>query len=159
MSFQHPFHFRFPACAQSVCALSVFLFIFLYCCLPLIVFVVFVCFSLYCFISLFCLHVIRLSPLSFELCCLRVLNFGPNFWVVDAIVILAFGSRRKSFGMGVFLLSGSRNNNYPCIWLSLFGIDLVLNLKFSHGLADWSWLWIVFVIFYTGNLVVLCYDC
>jgi hypothetical protein len=40
--------------------------------------------------------------------------------------------------MGVFPLLELRNNSYPCIWLSLFGADLVLNLKFSHELKDWS---------------------
>ena len=75
------------------------------------------------------------------------------------IVILVFRLKRKSFGIGVFPLSGSMNNSYPCIWLSLSGADLVLNLKFSHGLMDLSLLWIVFVIFYAGNLVALCYDC
>jgi hypothetical protein len=57
---------------------------------------------------------------------------------VDVIVILTFESRRKSFDMEVFPLSRSRNNSYPCIWLSLSGADLVLNLKFSHGLEDCS---------------------
>jgi hypothetical protein len=54
---------------------------------------------------------------------------------VDVIAILAFGSRRKSFSMRVFLLFESRNNSYPCIWLSLSSADLVLNMKFSHELA------------------------
>jgi hypothetical protein len=34
------------------------------------------------------------------------------------------------------MLSGSRNKRYLCIGLSLSGVDLLLNLKTSHGLAD-----------------------
>jgi hypothetical protein len=80
----------------------------------------------------FCWYVIRLSPLSLELYQFRVFNFGCNLWVVDVIVILTLGSRRKSFGMRVFPLSGSINNSYLCIWLSLSGANLVLNMRFSH---------------------------
>jgi hypothetical protein len=87
---------------------------------------------------MFCWHVIRLSPFSLKLCRLQVFNFGLDLWVVDVIIILTFGSRRKSFGMRAFSLSGSRNNSYPCILLSLSSANLVLNLNFSYGLADWS---------------------
>jgi hypothetical protein len=94
-----------------------------------------------CSIPALCAIDVLFSPLSLEFCRLRVFNFGPespDLWVLDVIVILAFGLRRKSFGVRVFLLSGLMNKSYPCIWFSLSSTDLVLNLKFSHGLADWS---------------------
>jgi hypothetical protein len=40
-----------------------------------------------------------------------------------------------SFGMRI-LLSGMRNKRYLYIGWCLFGADLILNLMYSHGLAD-----------------------
>jgi hypothetical protein len=73
ISFQRPFRFRLPTCARSTCAFSAFFFFFYV--FPYIVgflwlYLWFSCFSLYCFISLICWHVIRLSPLLLEFYCL-----------------------------------------------------------------------------------------
>jgi hypothetical protein len=56
--------------------------------------------------------------------------------VVDVNDILAFGSRRMSLRHGGSLLSRPRNKRYLYIGLSLFGTDLLLNLKTSNGLAN-----------------------
>ena len=167
--FQHPHHDELPAplpflilnlCAISVRFLCFFnlLFTSLYCCLSLVVFVIFMCF----FFVLFYFSLLTCNKALFSLTRIQspsVFNFGHNLWVMDIIVILTFGSRWKSFSMRIFPLLGSRNNSYPCIWLSIPGAYLVLNLKFSHELTNWYWLYVVFIIFYADNRVTLCYGC
>jgi hypothetical protein len=65
-----------------------------------------------------------------------VFAFSPNPWVVDINDILTFRSRMKSFRHRGSLLSRPRNKSYLCIRLSMLGVDLILKLKTSHGLAD-----------------------
>jgi hypothetical protein len=139
MSFQCPFCFRLSACGRLACTFFFFIYIYIY--FPVLlpsfgyVYDFHVIFHvLFYFLVLLACN--RLFPFSLEFCCLWIFNFGLDLFVVDVIVILAFESRKKSFGMKVFSFSGLRNNSYPCIWLSLFGTDLVLNMKFSHELAD-----------------------
>ena len=140
MSFQRPFRFRFPACAWSTCAFFCFLIYF-----PVLL-PSFGCICGFRVIFLVLFYFPVLLACNKALSSLSQIMSPFLTLVLTFDVVLAFGSRRKSFGMRVFPLSGSRNNSYPCIWLSLSDTNLVLNMKFSHGLANWPWLWIVFVI-------------
>jgi hypothetical protein len=51
---------------------------------------------------------------------------------VDVINFLALGLRNISFGMN-FLLPELRKMSYLCIEMNLFGTDIMLQLKISHG--------------------------
>jgi hypothetical protein len=77
------------------------------------------------------LLVIRLYPLSLVYSVL----LWSRPWVVDVNDFLVFGLRMMSFGMRI-LLSRPRNKCYLCIGWGLFGANLILNLMYSHGLAD-----------------------
>ena len=68
---------------------------------------------------------------------MRVFAFGSDpSRVVNMNNILAFESRMMSFWHEDSLLSRLRNKCYLCIRLSLFGANLLLNLKTSHELAN-----------------------
>ena len=54
---------------------------------------------------------------------------------MDVIHFQALGLRRMSFGMS-FLLPRPRKMNYLCIELNMSIIDLMLQLKISHKLAN-----------------------
>jgi hypothetical protein len=54
---------------------------------------------------------------------------------VDVNDFLAFELKKMSFGIRI-LLSGPKNKRYLCIGWCLFDAYLILNLMYSHRLAD-----------------------
>jgi hypothetical protein len=110
---------------------------------PLVLLVYFLVFMFFpCFFFFFA----PLFPFTFSFLFLLVIMLYPfsliypvlhwsKPYVVDVNDFLAFGLRMMSFGMRI-LLSGPMNERYLCVGWCLFGIDLILNLMYSHGLAD-----------------------